>query len=99
MKKPKAEKLKSEMLKSSGGYQLNKCIMEMIWLERLRQQALLKQGKFSWSCGTVGEVAQLLNDQESKPLKPQFFKESLTDELCQIAACAIAWLESLESNP
>jgi NTP pyrophosphatase (non-canonical NTP hydrolase) len=77
-------------------------IMREIWDERARQDALQASGKFDYTCATkgvdlnrkmtilleeVGEVAHAINEKDN---------DSLVEELIQVAAVTVAWLESLE---
>jgi len=104
-----------------SGYQLNSAVLDLIWLERLRQQQLLREGKFTFSCATVGidpdrklrvcteelgEIAEAIDKLEIASLastaktRPQIksARAHLRDEIVQLAACAIAWLESIQEE-
>lgn len=75
-------------------------ILEEVRLERLRQDRLKAEGKFSWNCADdvsdlerlpvlteeTGEVARAICDKNQKNLR---------EELIQVAAVAIAWVEGL----
>src|SRR5215469_7533622 len=65
------------------GYQLNQRVLELIWLERLRQIQLLADGKHKYTCATagiapewklcilteeVGEVARAIDQIRNHPL-------------------------------
>jgi hypothetical protein len=103
-------------------YTLSKSILEKIWLERLRQKQLLREGKIFFACDSpvvshdrklrvlteeLGEVAGAIDQIEMlNPLRQPRAemsepsaraKNNLRDELAQIAAVAIAWLESLQT--
>lgn len=107
--------------KIPGGaeYKLSKSVLDLVWLERLRQMALLRDGKLTWNCATagishdkklraimeeVGEVAQAIDDIENLRCtssvdhhrKYRAAMSHLREEITQIAACSIAWLEALE---
>ena len=77
--------------------------IDLILSERLRQEKLMRAGKFPWTCATrnalvskadklsvlaeeFGEVARAINDDDPANLK---------EELVQVAACCLAWLEAL----
>lgn len=77
-------------------------IFSLILQERQRQEHLLKQGKFPFTCANpeisdiqklpvlgeeFGEVSKAINEQQSI--------EELKSELIQVAAVCVAWLESL----
>jgi len=104
-------------------YTLSKSILEKIWLERLRQKQLLREGKIFFACDSpvvshdrklrvlteeLGEVAAAIDQIEIlNPLRQPRAelsepstraKNNLRDELAQIAAVAIAWLESFEKE-
>ena len=76
-------------------------IERAIRAERFRQEALVEQGKFEYTCASsfldseskflilgeaVGEVARAVPEQDLANLK---------EELIQVAAVCVAWLESL----
>lgn len=77
-----------------------KLAIDAILVERVRQNGLKRAGKFPWTCADeapssakycvlaeeVGEVARALNDGNPDNLK---------DELVQVAAVCLAWLEAL----
>lgn len=80
-------------------------ILLKVYLERQRQEELLKAGKFGYTAADgkisdwrkaailgeeVGEVCRALNDGESV--------EALQAELVQVAAVAVAWAEALEQQ-
>ncbi len=98
------------------GYQIPSGVLNRIWLERLRQQNLLKIGKHPFTCATagipierklailteeVGEVARAVNELiaghpfDHRRVK---IKAELHKEITQVAAVAVAWLESLEQE-
>jgi hypothetical protein len=104
-------------------YELMPGILEKIWLERLRQKQLLRDGKILFTCDSpivgpdrklrvlaerVGEVARAVEQMEFAALhgktSPQFSaksaraKHDLRNELTQLTAAGIAWLESLEGK-
>jgi len=106
-----------------AAYTLDKSILEKIWLERLRQKQLLREGKIFFACDSpvvshdrklrvlteeLGEVAGAIDRIETlNPLRQPRAelsepsaraKNNLRDELAQIAAVAIAWLESFEKE-
>jgi len=110
-------------LKVVSAYALDKSILEKIWLERLRQKQLLREGKIFFACDSpvvshdrklrvlteeLGEVAGAIDQIEIlNPLRQPRAemsepsaraKNNLRDELAQIAAVAIAWLESLQKE-
>lgn len=79
--------------------------------ERRRQRQLLITGKISFNCSSpvvddtrkacvlyeeVGEVAQAVLEWQEKPCAIR--REHLRMELVQVAAVAVAWLESLEGK-
>lgn len=108
-----------------AGYQLNQRVLDRLWLERLRQQELLRAGKLTFNCATaaispdrklrvlteeLGEIAEAIDQLESVTLGRKEFRGAfearrkgklahLRDELTQLTACGIAWLESLETEP
>jgi NTP pyrophosphatase (non-canonical NTP hydrolase) len=115
---------RSAGLKPAFPYQLNRQVVDRVWLERLRQKQLLREGKIIFDCASsivsndrklrvlteeLGEVAKAIDVAEfaaSVPLaeRKKFAarilaaKGNLRAELTQIAAVAIAWLESLEDD-
>jgi len=103
--------------KRIGLYKLSPAVLERIWLERLRQQELLRSGKLAWTCATariahemklcvlteeLGELAQAIDTYRQPATGKDREKtvrrraERIRDELTQVAACAIAWLECME---
>lgn len=89
-------------------YALRTTILQRLWLERLRQRQLLREGKILFDCASpiaddnrklralveeVGEVAQELDRCEAMPTNA---RNDLRNELVQTAAVCIAWLEALE---
>ncbi len=84
--------------------------MDNIWddvmIERLRQEALRSSGKFKATCATLGEhqmndhqclavlgeefgeVARAINENDSKI--------HLREELVQVAAVCVAWIERID---
>jgi NTP pyrophosphatase (non-canonical NTP hydrolase) len=76
-------------------------IFDAIFEERRRQEFLKSQGKFPWTCADAapasmklavlaeefGEVAKEVCDQRW---------DLLRDELVQVAAVCVAWLESMD---
>lgn len=77
-------------------------VLRMVRIERDRQDTLIAEGviphdlalayvpsglKLGVLTEELGEVAKALNDQEGS--------ERLREELVQVAACAVAWAESL----
>jgi NTP pyrophosphatase (non-canonical NTP hydrolase) len=91
-------------------------VFEQIAAERVRQQELLRAGKFTYTAASpvadnnrklrilveeVGEVAEAIDHLEqlnhnSPAAKRQ--REHLREELIQVAAVAVAWLEALEGK-
>lgn len=75
-------------------------VFEAIELERYRQNKKWRRGQNEWKshpqrkylvlAEEVGEVAEALLNID---------KENLRDELIQVAAVAVAWLESFDSDP
>ena len=101
-------------------YTLPKTILEKIWLERLRQKQLVREGRIGFACDSpvvshdrklrvlteeLGEIARAIDRIENcDPLRrPRAelsdasarARKNLCAELTQVAAVAIAWLESL----
>lgn len=85
-------------------------VFERIANERLRQRQLFAERKISFSVSSrivsaarkfrvlieeIGEVAQAIDQLEQHP-KSKFHRDHLITELVQVAAVAVAWLESLE---
>ena len=83
-------------------------VFTRITAERERQNILLRQGKFSYTCASpvadprrklrviveeLGEVAEALFRLEASECKAN--REHLIEELIQVAAVAVAWLEAL----
>lgn len=81
-------------------------VMQMILLERQRQEDLKRMGKFEYTCADrelfdsaklailveeVGEVAKALNEDGVDPS----YSKALRDELVQVATVCAAWLESM----
>ena len=88
-------------------------VFARIAAERCRQQELLKAGKFTYTCSSpvvddnrklrilveeVGEVAEAIERLEMSKRGHLPAKEHLREELVQVAAVAVAWLESLEKS-
>jgi hypothetical protein len=84
-------------------------VFERIAQERVRQQELLRSGKITFSCSSpivddnrklrvlteeVGEVAEAIDALENKNDRKRF--DHLREELVQVAAVAVAWLEAME---
>ncbi len=97
--------------KKSEMYQLRKSILEAIWIERLRQKDLLRQGKIEFDCASPttdplrklavvteehGEVAKEI--LEANNYTKAESRKRLKAELTQLVAVGIAWLESLEDE-
>lgn len=98
-------------------------ILELVAVERVRQERLREEGKFKWSCAAtfidheyarasananakklsvlneeVGEVAREINDGVAGDVNGGFSDARIArirEELIQVAACAVAWAESL----
>ena len=83
-------------------------VFTRITAERERQNLLLRQGKFSYTCASpvadprrklrviveeLGEVAEALFRLEASECKAN--REHLIEELIQVAAVAVAWLDAL----
>lgn len=81
-------------------------ILGEVFEERTRQEQLVQAGKFDWTCADpnqpdvaklpvlveeVGEVARCLCDMAKDPE----WREKLREELVQVAAVAVAWVEAL----
>ena len=81
-----------------------------IRLERLRQDLLVRDGTFPFNCSDagvpsavklailveeIGEVAKEIYEMQSGYIR----YERLRVELVQVAAVAVAWLESLQTKP
>ena len=104
-------------------YELPAGILEKIWLERLRQKQLLRDGKILFTCDSsivgpdrklrvlverIGEVARAVEQMEFTVLRGKLSphrsakstgtRHDLRNELTQLAAAGIAWLESLEAG-
>ena len=86
-------------------------IFAHIAFERARQERLKAEGKFEFSCADdgindyerfsilaeeFGEVGHELN--EGIP-RDQANKEKLRDELIQVAAVCVAWVEHIDKRP
>lgn len=85
-------------------------IVEMIWSERQRQRRLLRENKIAFTCASpivdarrkfrvlaeeIGEVAEAIDTVERAPRAARAEADhELTAEIVQVAAVAIAWLES-----
>lgn len=99
---------------NGGGrpYTMRTTILQRIWLERLRQKQLLREARILFDCASpvvdenrklralleeVGEVAKELDRIEAMP-SIRHARNDLRDELTQVAAVAIAWLEALEDS-
>jgi hypothetical protein len=83
-------------------------VLEQVFQERARQEQLLKDGKFPFSCSSklakdeekfpivieeIGEIARELND------KGPHYRKRLRTEIIQAAATLTAWAESLSARP
>lgn len=94
-----------------GCYQLRKSVLEVIWMERLRQKQLFRDGKLDFSCDSpvvdplrklavigeeYGEVAKEV--LEAKKHTVAASRRRLKAELTQLVAVGIAWLEALEDE-
>ncbi|MEI8288806.1 MAG: hypothetical protein WCH99_04990 [Verrucomicrobiota bacterium] len=81
--------------------------------ERERQHLLFLAGKFTFTCASttasfsrklrvlveeIGEVAEAIDHIEIKKPSVRLATESLRDELVQVAAVTVAWLESEEAK-
>lgn len=86
-------------------------VLDDITRERLRQEELVQRGKFKWTCADhrgsglepeklavlaeeFGEVARLITETIIDPDRRDIGK--LRAELIQVAAVAVAWVESLD---
>jgi hypothetical protein len=110
-------KFSPQRRKGAAHYTLDKNVLEQIWMERMRQRALIREGRIGFDCACpdvcddkklrvlteeLGEVAQAIDCLE----RPQHhaatvkqLRNGLKDELVQVAAVAVAWLEALEESP
>lgn len=94
------------------GDELRKRVLQHVVNERQRQMELFHQGKHTFTCSSrivddnrklrvlvkeVGEVAEALDRVESHKGGNSQPHEDLRDELIQVAAVCVAWLESLEA--
>ena len=85
-------------------------VMTLVADERVRQNALFAEGKIPFNCASriadpnrklrvlveeVGEVAEALDALENKKDWKRF--DHLREELVQVAAVAVAWLEALQA--
>jgi hypothetical protein len=117
MRAPKLPASQKEIVLNGArtrSYQLSQSVLERIWLERLRQKQLFREGKLSFACDStlvcddrkhralseeVGEVAKAIDVLErARGAGIKFAREDLQEELTQVAAVAIAWLESMEDG-
>jgi len=88
-------------------------VMARVAAERIRQQQLFRDGKFTFTCASptadenrklrvlaeeVGEVAEALDRIENSKSNHRPAREHLRDELVQVAAVACGWLESMEGK-
>ena len=86
-------------------------VLDRIARERKRQEELRESGKFTFTCRSpmmddnkklrvlveeVGEVAEAIDRVESSKAGHLPARDHLRDELVQVAAVAVAWLESME---
>lgn len=77
-------------------------VVSEVMLERARQEELVREGRLRWTAAhpdcpdekrlqalveEVGEVARALHDEEGA--------DRLREELIQVAAVAVAWVEAL----
>lgn len=84
-------------------------VVQEVFDERQRQQQLVREGKLPFNCADrdiphqrklpvlveeVGEVAKEVYDVDRGTVP--FASKRLREELIQVAAVAVAWLESLE---
>ena len=84
-------------------------VFARIAAERVRQQELFRAGKFTFTCASttaddnrklrvlteeVGKVAEAIDALENKNDWKRF--DHLREELVQVAAVAVAWLEAME---
>ena len=87
-------------------------VMARVAQERVRQNQLFAEGKIPFNCASriadrnrklrvlveeVGEVAEAIDQCELNP-EALRRREHLRDELVQVAAVAVAWLESMEAS-
>jgi hypothetical protein len=106
------QRLGGESSPRSAFYELPRPILERIWIERLRQKDLFRAGRIGFDCASpvvsddrklralveeVGEVAKEIDAAEFGDNKKQA-RLRMRTELIQVAAVAIAWLESLEET-
>lgn len=89
-------------------------ILDLINAERDRQDSLVAEGRLPWNCSNpdidddhklaplteeVGEVAKaLLWIGEPDAFDLDFRRLELRDELVQVAAVSVAWLESFDAR-
>lgn len=88
-------------------------VIQRIAAERIRQRGLLRDGQILFDCASpvvsldrklrvlveeVGEVAEAIDVQEWRP-RCKRTAALVQAELVQVAAVAVAWLESLEVKP
>ena len=86
-------------------------IVEDLMVERGRQEALLAEGRFAFTCADediydhtklavlveeVGEVSRVLCDSFNNDELDLY---SLRRELVQVAAVAVAWIEAVDAQP
>ena len=79
-------------------------VLAMVGEERERQEELFKSGKFPWTCAD----RHVDNDRKLKVLGEEFGEvcralcecdlKNLKEELIQVAAVAVAWVEALEQE-
>ena len=92
-----------------SAYLRTKAALELVRDERRRQDGLVTAGKFRWTCAELGvdegyklavlgeeygEVCRVLCEAITARQAPDV--EHLREELVQVAAVAVAWLEALE---
>lgn len=92
-----------------NGYRLHPAVLERVWLERLRQKKLFTARKIDFACDSpvvdghrklsvlteeIGEVAKEVLEYRGRTRTEA--RRRLQDELTQVAAVSIAWLESIE---
>jgi NTP pyrophosphatase (non-canonical NTP hydrolase) len=87
-------------------------IVDAVMQERLRQERLKAEGRFQYTCADpqlneyaklavlteeVGEVARVLCERLAHGIRSGGADERLREELVQVAAVCLAWVEGLES--
>lgn len=107
------EKNGSMSLANVKRWALMMSVLDDVLKERKRQEWLREQGKFSWTCATVnrevkpsdkyavlaeevGEVAREI--VEGLPEGVGVDKAKLREELVQVAAVCVAWVEALDAE-